>query len=77
MRYLRMTSYCFVIANFTETMNVGRLMSRTVAGGRWNSCTSSRHVLVWMNRFQSQVKSLLEVVTGPEHQLANEKPTFL
>ena len=37
MRYLRTIIYCFAIANYTETMNMSRLMSRTVASGRWNS----------------------------------------
>ena len=71
MGYLGTIIYCFPITNSTETMNVGCSTSRTVAGRRWNSYASIRHVL------ESLVKSLIGVVTGPEYQLANEKPTFL
>lgn len=44
-RYLRTIIYCFAIANYTKTMNVGRSTSWTVAGGRRNSAALNRHVL--------------------------------
>ena len=44
-RYLRTIIYCFAIANYTKTMNLGCSTSWTVAGRGRNSTASNRHVL--------------------------------